>query len=159
MNLHLDMLPKLEDVQAILDSMQEWLSDKCWGWYGDYMPSGTACSWLPLNKYWGMKIFRSLDWGENGYEGTIYNAVDAYDLGIGPYVHMQEFRVNFQNKSCPAFFMHRAERVRWCGHVTLQACLEEWRKHGFHDIMEDNTGEIDGKLLLIDTSHRTGVKW
>lgn len=155
---NLDTMPSIEDAQEILTSIEEALKAERfrYSWYGEYLPNGTASIWLPLNKHWGLKIFKHLNWGPSGYEGAVLNAIYAFEHGIGPYMHAYEYRVKFCNNECPAFFMQRAEDAidKFYGYPELHSVIEEWKSHGFYDIHDFNSGILDGKLVLIDTSHR-----
>lgn len=165
--MNLDSLPSIEDAQAIIDSIQVYANEKhvSLNWY---FSSGKGCIWLPLNKDWGLKIFYREDWG-SGSEGTIRNATDAYEAGIGPYVHGIKHLVNFDGKMCPCFFMQRVpvvlnsdeyqcyrdnEEDEYFDNEEIDNFVKHCRQFGFYDLIPENLGILDGKLVMIDSSHR-----
>lgn len=167
--MNLDNLPTIEDAQAIITSIEEWCraSDTYIEWQ---IPNGMGCMWLPLNKDWGLKIFYREGWG-SGFDGTMRNAIDAYEAGIGPYVHAMKHVVKLGNKMCPCFFMQRVpviledeydynfeydddSNTDYYNAEDVQEFVEYCKEFGFYDLIPANLGLLDGRLVMVDSSHR-----
>lgn len=166
--MNLDNLPSIEDAQTILSSIETWANENGSSvWWN--LPSGMGSAWLDLNAEWGLKIFFRDGWG-SGVDGTIQNAMDAYEIGIGPYIHPLKHLIKIDGKICPCVFMQRVpvvldndeydfeydddsntdyyyddevdDFVKYCG------------EFGFYDLIPSNLGVLDGNLVMVDSSHR-----
>lgn len=149
--MNLNTLPTIEQAQAQLDAINylcgRWSIRHC-------LPFGTSCVWMDMNDEWGLKICYNDKWG---FVRTQENGIAAYELGFGPYVDSTIHTVTWDDVLYDAYFMQKARRITWDefnAHPDRDTLRREWERWGYYDISAPNCGELDGRIVLIDTSHR-----